>query len=611
MVKAKMKNANIASILRDIAFLLEMEEGEDNSNIVFKIRSYKRASDVIANLSSNVEEVYATHGLKGLMQIPSVGKAIALKIEEYLTTGKIQYLDELKSKTDIDIDGFYGLEGIGPKTIKIVYDKLGIRDLSGLEKAASEGKLRSIRGFSEKKEEIILKKIQLFKKGRSRYLLGEVYPLIKQIETRLLKFNEVKNAVVAGSFRRMKETVGDIDFVVACNDVEKVMDYFVSMPEIDEVLGKGSTKTFVRLNNGMDADLLVVPEESFGSALQYFTGSKEHGVAMRKIALAKGLHLNEWGIFDNSQHRIAGSTEEEVYQTLDLEWIPPEMRENLGEVELAKKGAKGLPKLIEYNDLKGDLQVHSNSTDGTMSIEEMALAANEKFGLQYIVITDHTKSLKLTNGLDEKQLLDQANRIAEVNDRIRRVPDKTERQLINEVDLSRSTPRTKSNNFRILSGAEVNIMRDGSLDIANNVLDKLDIVGAAIHSNFSQPIEVQTDRLIKAARNPSVDIIFHPTGRRINKREGYPVNIEKLVDIANDTNTILEIDAHYDRLDLKDEYVRMAIQKGVKLVIDSDAHHPVHFGFLKFGIGQARRGWAEKSNILNTMPVDELLRCLK
>ena len=606
-----MKNANIASILRDIAFLLEMEEEEDNSNIVFKIRSYKRASDVIANLSSNVEEVYATQGLKGLMQIPSVGKAIALKIEEYLTTGKIQYLDELKSKTDIDIDGFYGLEGIGPKTIKIVYDKLGIRDLSGLEKAASEGKLRSIRGFSEKKEEIILKKIQLFKKGRSRYLLGEVYPLIKQIETRLLKFNGVKNAVVAGSFRRMKETVGDIDFVVACNDVEKVMDYFVSMPEIDEVLGKGSTKTFVRLNNGMDADLLVVPEESFGSALQYFTGSKEHGVAMRKIALAKGLHLNEWGIFDNSQHRIAGSTEEEVYQTLDLEWIPPEMREYLGEVELAKKGAKGLPKLIEYNDLKGDLQVHSNSTDGTMSIEEMALAANEKFGLQYIVITDHTKSLKLTNGLDEKQLLDQANRIAELNDRIRRLPDKTERQRINGADLSASTPRTKPNNFRILSGAEVNIMRDGSLDIANNVLDKLDIVGAAIHSNFSQPIEVQTDRLIKAARNPSVDIIFHPTGRRINKREGYPVNIEKLVDIANDTNTILEIDAHYDRLDLKDEYVRMAIQKGVKLVIDSDAHHPVHFGFLKFGIGQARRGWAEKSNILNTMPVDELLRCLK
>jgi DNA polymerase (family X) len=604
-----MKNANIVSILRNIAFLLEMEEEEHNSNIVFKIRSYKRASDVIANLSSNLDEIYREQGLKGLMQIPSIGKAIALKIEEYLTTGKIRYLDELKSKTNIDIDGFYGLEGIGPRTIKIVYDNLGIKDVSDLEKAASEGKLRNIRGFSEKKEEMILKKIQLFKKGRSRYLLGEVYPLIKQIETRLLKFDGVINAVAAGSFRRMKETVGDIDFVVASNNAEKVIEYFISMPEIDEVLSKGSTKTFVRLNNRMDADLLVVPEESFGSALQYFTGSKEHGVAMRRVALAKGFHLNEWGIFDNSQNKIAGSTEEEVYQTLDLQWIPPEMRENLGEIALAKKGGKGLPKLIEYNDLKGDLQVHSDSTDGTMSIEDMALAANEKFGLQYIAITDHTKSLRLTNGLDENQLLDQANRIAEINDRIKHGQNNTQRHGCNRQD-STSAVASIKRNFRILSAAEVNIMKDGSLDIANNVLDKLDVVGAAIHSNFSQPIEVQTDRLIKAAKNPSVDIIFHPTGRRINKREGYPVNIEELLDVAKDTSTMLEIDAHYDRLDLKDEYVRMAIQKGVKLVIDSDAHHPVHFAFLKIGIGQARRGWARKADILNSMPIDEFLKCL-
>jgi DNA polymerase (family X) len=602
-----MKNAKIVSILRNIAFLLEMDEGEDNSNMVFKIRSYKRASEVIANLSSNLEKIYEEQGLKGLMQIPSIGRAIALKIEEYLTTGKIRYLDELKSKTDIDIDGFYGLEGIGPRTIKTVYDNLGIRDVSGLEKAASEGKLRNVSGFSEKKEEMILKKIQLFKKGRNRYLLGEVYPLIKQIETRLLKFDGVINAVAAGSFRRMKETVGDIDFVVASNNVEKVIDYFISMPEIDEVLGKGSTKTFVRLNNRMDADLLVVPEESFGSALQYFTGSKEHGVTMRRVALAKGFHLNEWGIFDNSQNKIACSTEEEVYHMLDLEWIPPEMRENLGEIALAKKGGKGLPKLIEYNDLKGDLQVHSNSTDGTMSIEDMALVANEKFGLQYIAITDHTKSLKLTNGLDESKLLDQANRIAEINDRIKH--GQTNRRHECKQGQTSAVASIKRN-FQILSGAEVNIMKDGSLDVANNVLDKLDVVGAAIHSNFSQPIEVQTDRLIKAAQNPSVDIIFHPTGRRINKREGYPVNIEKLIEVAKDTSTMLEIDAHYDRLDLKDEYVRMAIQKGVKLVIDSDAHHPVHFAFLKIGIGQARRGWAQKADILNSMPVDEFLNYL-
>jgi len=372
---------------------------------------------------------------------------------------------------------------------------------------------------------------------------------------------------VAGSFRRMKETIGDIDYVVVSGSPEKVMDYFVKMPEVDEILSRGPSKSFVRLNNGMDADLLVVPQESFGSSLQYFTGSKEHGVAMRKIALAKGLHLNEWGIFDNNKKRVSGFTEEEVYQALDLDWIPPEMRENTGEIELAKKRGY-LPRLIKYNSLKGDLQVHSNNTDGTMSIEEMALAAKEKFGLEYVAITDHTKSLKLTNGLDEKQILDQANKISEINDKLKLMNQYTTRSKKNH----HHHHHILSGNFRILSSAEVNIMKDGSLDIANNVLDKLDIVGAAIHSNFAQPIEVQTERLIKTAQNPSVDIIFHPTGRRINKREGYAVNMEKLIDVVKDTDTVLEIDAHYDRLDLKDDYIRMAVENSIKLVIDSDAH---------------------------------------
>ena len=604
--------------MREIGFMLEMEE--ENPSIMFKVRSYKAASDVITNLSSGIDEIYKNNGLKGLMQIPSIGKAIASKIEEYLVTGKIQYLEELKSKTSINVDEFYDLEGIGPKTIKTIYDNLGVKDLSNLEKAASEGKLRNIRGFSEKKEEMILNKIRLLKMGRGRYPLGEVYPLVKQIETRLLNFEGVKSAVAAGSFRRMKETVGDIDFVVASNESKKIMDYFISMPEIGEILGKGTSKSFVRLNNGIDADLLVIPEDSFGSALQYFTGSKEHGVAMRKVALAKGLHLNEWGIFDKNQKKVAGTTEEDVYHILDLEWIPPEIRENNGEIELAKNGGKRLPHLIQYNDLKGDLQVHSNSTDGTMSIEDMALAAKENFGLEYIAITDHTKSLKLTNGLDESQLLDQANKIAELNDRIKQGQHDTKHRLLTEPGLESqqaSDEKEKkikisgNKNFKILSAAEVNIMKDGSLDIPNNVLDKLDIVGAAIHSSFSLPIEVQTHRLLKAMENPSIDIIFHPTGRRINKREGYPVNIEKLLENAKKTNTLLEIDAHYDRLDLKDEYVKLAVQKEIKLVIDSDAHHPIHFAFLKFGIGQARRGWAKKSDILNTLSLEELLSRIK
>jgi DNA polymerase (family 10) len=593
-----MKNAAIAKIFRKIGFIIEMNANDVNAT--FKARAYKRTSDVIASLPTNIEEIYRKERLEGLQKIPTIGKAIALKIEEYITTGTIKYYEELKATTPLNIDDFYDLEGIGPKTIKVLYDKLKIKDLSGLEKAASEGRLRNVQGFSQNKEETILKKIQIFKKGRGRHLIGEVYPIVKQIETRLSNVKGVKRAVAAGSFRRMKETVGDIDYLVVSDSPQKVMDYFVEMPEVDQVLGKGPSKTFVHLNNGMDADLFVVPEESFGSSLQYFTGSKEHGIAIRKIALAKGLHLNEWGIFDNDKKRVAGFTEEEVYQALDLDWIPPEMRENTGEIEIAKKRGS-LPSLIKYDGLKGDLQVHSNNTDGTMSIEDMSLAAKDKFGLEYVAITDHTKSLKLTNGLDEKQILDQANKIAEINDKIKmnqRIQDQKNHQIL-------------LNNFRILSSAEVNIMKDGSLDIANNVLDKLDIVGAAIHSNFAQPIEVQTERLVKAAQNPSIDIIFHPTGRRINKREGYPVNILKLIDVAKDTDTVLEIDAHYDRLDLKDDYIRMAVENNIKLVIDSDAHHPVHFAFLKFGIGQARRGWAKQLDVLNTLPADTLLKSLK
>jgi DNA polymerase (family X) len=612
-------NAAISRVLRQIAYLIELEESHDNdtnknkSNAVFKIRAYRRTADVIENLSSNVEEIYNKWKLKGLTEIPSIGKAIASKMEEYITTGKIEYFEELKKRTSINVDEFYHLEGIGigPRTVKTLHERLGIKDLSELEKAAKEGKIHILPGFSYKKEESILRKIQSFKKGRGRYLLGDIYPIVKQIEVRLSNLRGVKKAIAVGSFRRMKETVGDIDYLVSSDTPEIVMDYFASMPEVDEVIGKGPSKTFVKLNNGMDADLLVVPKESFGSALQYFTGNKEHGVALRKIAISMGLRLNEWGVYDsNTDGMVAGSKEEEVYDILGLKWIPPEMRENNGEIKLAKKERTNesnnlkLPDLINYNDLKGDLQVHSNDTDGMISIRDIALAAKEKFGLEYIAITDHTKNLALTHGLDEAGLLNQANKISELNDEIKN-------HSKNSNNKSDSGSGSSNDRFRILSGAEVNILKDGSLDISNNILDKLDVVGAAIHSNFTQPVEVQTDRLIKASKNPSVDIIFHPTGRIINKREGYPVKIEKLFSVAQDTNTILEVNAHYNRLDLKDEYIRMAIQNDVKLAINSDAHHYVHFAFLIFGIGQARRGWAKRSDILNTLSVDKMLNSLK
>jgi DNA polymerase (family X) len=613
-------NAAISRVLRQIAYLIELEGTQNNdfdknkANTVFKIRAYRRTADIIENLSSNVEEIYTKWKLKGLTEIPSIGKAIASKMEEYITTGKIEYFEELKKRTSINVEEFYHLEGIGigPRTVKTLHDRLGIKTLSDLEKAADEGKIHALPGFSYKKEESILRKIQSLKKGRDRYLLGDIYPLVKQIEVRLSNLKGVKKAIPVGSFRRMKETVGDIDYLVSSDTPELVMDYFASMPEVDEVIGKGPSKTFVKLNNGMDADLLVVPKESFGSALQYFTGSKEHDVALRKIAISRGLRLSEWGVYDNTTNKmVAGSNEEEVYDILGLEWIPPEMRENNGEVQLAKKGRTKnnnnpkLPDLINYNDLKGDLQVHSNDTDGMISIRDIALAAKEKFGLEYIAITDHTKNLALAHGIDEVGLLDQVNKISELNDEIKNHSKSSSNKNYG------SGSNNNNNSFRILTGAEVNILKDGSLDISNSILDKLDVVGAAIHSNFTQPVEVQTDRLITASKNPSVDIIFHPTGRIINKREGYPVNMEKLIGVAKDTNTILEVDAHYNRLDLKDEYIRMAIQNDMKLAINSDAHHYVHFAFLIFGIGQARRGWAKRSDILNTLSVDKMLNSLK
>jgi DNA polymerase (family 10) len=575
-----MKNSDVAKAMRDLGFLTEMME--EDPNVQFRARAYYRAADTIASLQENVTDIYGRQGVNGLLEIPAVGKAIASKIEEYLKGGKIQHLEELKAKVPIDIDELYGIEGIGPKTIKMFYDKLQIKNLADLEKAATEGKLKPLPGFTEKKEQDIFKRIEFFKRGKGRLIIGEVYPLVKQIEKRLQHIADVKNAVAAGSIRRMKETIGDIDYLVAANDPKRVIDFFVKMPEVQEILGMGQAKAFVKLASGIDADLLVVPEESWGAALQYFTGSKEHSVQLRKIAISKGFRLNEWGIFKGDK-RIAGATEEEVYKTLGLQWIPPEMRENAGEIELGRQDK--VPKLVEYGSLKGDLQVHSENSDGTATIEEMARGA-KAFGLDYIAITDHTKSLKLAGGLEEQELLEQADKISQLNDRLRK-------------------------EFRILSSAEVNIMKDGSLDIPNTVLDKLDIVGAAIHSHFNLPIETQTERLIKAAKNPSVDILFHPTGRLINRRAGYLVDIEKLIDVAKDTNTVLEIDAHYDRLDLKDEYVRMAVRNGVKLVIDSDAHHPIHYSFLTFGIAQARRGWAIQSDILNTLPADKLLNALK
>lgn len=587
-----MKNNEIAKIFREISYLIQI--AEKDQNIIYKVRAYEKAADVIEKLSMGIEEIYLKDGIEGLKKIPSIGNAISTKIEELIKSNKISYHEELKKKIPIKVSEFSNITGFGPKTLKILFESLRITNIAELEKAALEGKISKIKGFSKTKEEKIIKTIQLSRNVKTRYLLGDIYPLIKKIENRLSERDNVNRCLVVGSFRRMRETIGDIDILISTDQPEEVIEFFVSMPEVQEIKGKGKTKAFVELGNGIGVDLLVVAEESFGSAAQYFTGNKDHNISIRNLALSMDFHLNEWGLYNKKGKKIAGSNEQEIYERLQLQYIPPELRENCGEIQYFTEQSNMPLDLIDYGDLKGDLHIHSDITDGTMSISDMALHARKKFGLEYIAITDHTKSLRLANGLNEDQLLSQIQKIEQLND------------TINQDSSDDTVP-----NFRILSSAEVNILKDGRLDISNNVLDKLDIVGASIHSNFSYSKEIQTNRLVEAAKNPSIDLIFHPTGRLINKREGYAVDMEKVIQVASETKTVLEINSSYNRLDLRDEHIRMAVENGVKLAINSDAHHPVHFAYLVFGIGQARRGWAKKIDIVNTLKAEPLLKSLK
>ncbi|MFQ5904487.1 MAG: DNA polymerase/3'-5' exonuclease PolX, partial [Candidatus Binatia bacterium] len=520
-------------------------------------------------------------GVKGLRNIPGVGEAIAEKIEEIIQTGKLRYYEELRKETPVDIRGLTAIEGVGPKIVKLLYGKLKVKNVADLEQVARAGKVRKLPHLGEKMEQKILKGIEFLKQGTGRFTLGSVLPLILEIEHRLRDLSEIQDVVVAGSIRRRKETVGDADILAISRKPEKVMGFFVSMPEVMHVHGQGKTKTMVKLKNGLDVDLRVVPGESFGAALNYFTGSKDHNVALRRIAQEKGLKLNEYGLFRGSK-RIAGRTEEEIYKALSLSFVPPEIREDQGEIEAAKKGE--LPDLVGYQDLRGDLQTQTTWTDGANSIEEMA-EEGRRLGLEYMAITDHTKSLAMTGGADEKKLCRQMAAIDKISQSLKGIA--------------------------LLKGAEVNINMDGTLDIEDEVLAQLDVVGIAVHSHFNLPRREMTERIVRAMRNPHADILFHPTGRVIQKREPYDVDMDAIIKTAKETGTALEIDAYPDRLDLKDEHVRKAVEAGVKLIIDSDAHSVNHIRFLEFGVAQARRGWAEKSDVINTRPLKEFLRCLK
>lgn len=578
-------NSEIARVLYEIGEYLDMQ------GVQFKPRAYEKVAQAIEGLQDEVADIYKKGGLKAVEDIPGVGISIAEKIEELIKTGKCREHERLKKSTPVDLAGLTRVEGLGPKKIKVLYQKLGVKNLTDLERAAKAGKISKLAGFGPKSEENILKGLGFAKTAGGRFVLVYALPEIKEIERRLRELKGVKRAEVAGSVRRRKETIGDADILVVSEKATagKIMDYFVNMPEVARVLAHGATKSAVRLKSGLNVDVRVVPEESYGSAMSYFTGSKEHNVALRQIAIKKGLTLSEYGLYKGTAEKkgkvVAGKTEEDIYRALGMDYIEPEMREMTGEIELAKKGQ--LPKLIGYGEVRGDLQVQTSWTDGERLIEEMAMAAM-KSGLEYIAITDHTKRLAMTHGLDERRIVQQMKEIDAINKKL----------------------ETRNEKFRILKGTECDILKDGSLDLPDEILKQLDVVGVSVHSPFNLSKQEQTARIIRAMKNPHVDIVFHPTGRVVQKRKPYELDIEEIIKVAKETGTILEINGS-DRLDFNDRHIRMCVEAGVKMAIDSDAHNESGFRFIEYGIAQARRGWAKKSDIINTWPVEGMLRMLK
>ncbi len=576
-------NQEVAKILKEIAAFLEAE------GVAFKPQAFERAALAIEMASEELAELYKRDGLKSLGKIPGVGRGIAERIEELFLHGRIKDYEKLKRKYPIKMEEITSVEGVGPKTAIKLYKKLKTRSIAELERAAKAGKIGKLPGFGEKSEKKILKGIEFLKKSGGREILGFILPAVREVENSLKSLKEIKKLTVCGSIRRMKETIGDIDILAVSEKPRVVMDYFASLPEVQHVYSKGETKTMVRLNpataGGLDADLRVVKPSSYGAAVQYFTGSKEHNIALREIAARKGYKLNEYGLFKGKKI-IAGEDEKDVYEKLGLSWIPPELRTNSGEIEAAQKGK--LPKLIEYGSLRGDLQIQTNWTDGKNSIEEMALAAME-IGLEYIAITDHTKRLAMTGGLDEKKIIKQWKEIDGLNSKL----------------------KTQNSKFRILKSTECDILKDGSLDLPDKVLSRLDVVGVAVHSHFNLSRKEQTERIKKAISNKNVHILFHPTGRIINRRRAYEVDMDEIIKTAKNTGTILEIDAYPDRLDLKNEHVRKCTTTGIKMSISSDAHSTAHLQYLDFGVAEARRGWAKKSDIINVWSLDKMRKFLK
>ncbi|MCD6222293.1 MAG: DNA polymerase/3'-5' exonuclease PolX [Thermoplasmata archaeon] len=565
-----MKNREIAKILYEMADLLEIK------GVEFKPRAYRRAAMNIESLGVDIEDLYKRGELE---KIPGVGKSIAEKIKEYLETGTIKKWEELKKEIPVDIESLSSIEGLGPKMIKTLYEKLGVKNIDDLERVAKQGRIRRLKGFGVKTEKKILESIEFARKKQERFILGYILPEANKILENLKPYTS--KISLAGSIRRRKETIGDMDILAVSPNPDLAMDMFVKMESVDKVLARGITKSSVRLNSGIQVDLRIVEEKSFGSALQYFTGSKEHNIELRKIAIKKGYKLNEYGLFEGEK-QIAGKSEEEVYEALGLQWIPPELRENRGEIEAAMNGK--LPKIVEYNEVKGDLHTHTKWSDGANTIEEVVKEAVRR-GYKFIAITDHAGNLKVAGGMDEEEIKEQAKEIEKI--------------------------RKKYDEIFILHGVEANITKDGKIDVSKSILKDLDIVIASVHSAFRMDEKEMTARVINAMENEYVNVIGHPTGRIIMKREPIKIDMEKVLDAAKEKNVFMEINAYPERLDLNDINVKLAIERGVKISIGTDAHTIGHLQYLELGTAVARRGWAKKEDVINTYDIKELMKILQ
>ena len=571
-----MNNRQLAETFTLVADLLEIK-GE----IVYKTLAYRKASESLMGLGREASEYWKEGKLQ---EIPGVGKAIAEKIDELLQTGKLGFLERLKQEVPPSLAEWLPIPGLGPKRTAMIWKTLGISTFAELEAAAKEGKLRDLPGMGEKSEAAILEGIASLSRRSARIPLGRAYPLAMEIIEQLKSVKGVVDAQPTGSLRRMRSTVGDLDILVAAKDSAPVMDMFVKLPRINRVLGKGPTKSSIEFNDGVRAQVWVLPPEEFGTALVYATGSKDHNVRLREIALAKGLSLSEHFFLKlKSEDKIFCTTEEEVYKTLGLPWIPPEMREDRGEIQAAK--ANRLPKLIEVKNIRADLQTHSNWSDGKLTMLEMAQAAARR-GIKVIAFTDHSVSLGVTNGLSMERHKEQAAEIKKVQ---KKLGDK----------------------ILVLHASEVEIKADGTLDYPDEFLATLDLVLASLHTSLRQPREKVTQRLINAIRNPHVDIIGHPTGRIIPDREGADLDMDAVLAAAAETGVALEINAHPSRLDLDDVYARRAKDLGIPISINTDSHSEADFDMLPYGVATARRAWLEPQDVINCWTKDKLLKWLK